>query len=353
MVHGAIGQGLGRGVDKAAIIAELRPGRGTRRAGSTLLGSLLLCLAVPLSAQPALTDPSIAETVRALKPGEFLWAPEVAPTGPVMIVVSLSQQRAYVYRNGLLIGISTVSTGKKGHATPTGVFTILQKEVDHKSNLYDDAPMPFMQRLTWGGVALHAGNLPGYPASHGCIRLPRAFAQQLYKVTKLGLTVIITDRDPVPRIAPGPGPLAGSARGGTTSGTVEWHPEKAPSGPVSIVVSNADRRIVVLRNGVEIGSAPARIQGGLTQPAAYTLRAIEGDTFHWLRIALPGQKGVAGELSKEDRARLRMPESFRQSLAAILAPGATVVVTSDSLKRGDTGEAVTVITDDSDTDPGE
>src|SRR3546814_18004653 len=76
--------------------------------------------------------------------------------------------------------------------TPTGIFTILQKKVDHKSNLYDDAPMPYMQRLTWSGIAMHAGNLPGYPASHGCIRLPLAFAEHLYGVTQLGLTVIIT-----------------------------------------------------------------------------------------------------------------------------------------------------------------
>src|SRR3546814_12301464 len=82
--------------------------------------------------------------------------------------------------NGVLIGISTISSGTAGHETPTGIFTILQKKVDHKSNLYDDAPMPYMQRLTWSGIAMHAGNLPGYPASHGCIRLPLDFAERLY-----------------------------------------------------------------------------------------------------------------------------------------------------------------------------
>ncbi|MFD2498459.1 L,D-transpeptidase family protein [Rhizorhabdus histidinilytica] len=127
-----------------------------------------------------------------MKPGDFLWAPQVAPEGPVVIVVSIAQQRAYAYRNGVPIGISTVSTGKKGHETPTGVFTLLQKNVDHKSNLYNNAPMPYMQRLTWDGIALHAGNLPGYPASHGCVRLPMGFAKLLYGVTKLGLTVIVT-----------------------------------------------------------------------------------------------------------------------------------------------------------------
>ena len=130
-------------------------------------------------AQDRLDQGSVAATVATMAPGDFLWAPQASPEGPVMVLVSLEKQRAYVYRNGVLIGISTVSTGAPGHATPTGIFTILQKQVDHKSNIYDDAPMPYMQRLTWTGIAMHAGRLPGYPASHGCIRLPRAFAQHL------------------------------------------------------------------------------------------------------------------------------------------------------------------------------
>ena len=96
------------------------------------------------------------------------------------MIVSLATQRGTLYRNGVPIAITTVSTGKAGHETPTGVFTILQRDIDHRSNLYDDAPMPYMQRLTWGGVALHGGRLPGYPASHGCIRLPQAFARLIY-----------------------------------------------------------------------------------------------------------------------------------------------------------------------------
>lgn len=78
-------------------------------------------------------------------------------------------QKAYVYRNGVLIGVATVSAGRPGHLTPTGVFTILQKQKEHRSTIYDGAPMPYMERLTWGGIALHAGGLPGYPESHGCV----------------------------------------------------------------------------------------------------------------------------------------------------------------------------------------
>lgn len=113
--------------------------------------------------------------------------------------MSLATQRAVVYSNGVPIGISTVSTGRPGFETPTGTFVILQKRVEHYSNIYDNAPMPYMQRPTWGGVALHAGQLPGYPASHGCIRLPLEFARLLYDVTHHGMTVVITDRPAVPR----------------------------------------------------------------------------------------------------------------------------------------------------------
>ena len=111
----------------------------------------------------------------------------------VRIVVSLPDQRAYVYRGDTLVAASTVSSGKDGKETPVGVFPVLQKQVMHKSNLYDSAPMPFMQRLTWDGVALHAGNNPGFPASHGCIRLPAAFAKKLFAITRVGTTVEVTD----------------------------------------------------------------------------------------------------------------------------------------------------------------
>ena len=131
-----------------------------------------------------------------LKPGEFVWQPERAPTGEVEMVVSIPLQRAYVYRGGVLIGVTTVSTGKPGHRTPTGRFDILQKRARHFSNKYNNAPMPFMQRLTWDGIALHAGQIPGRPASHGCVRLPLAFARELFAVTRIGASVHVTDKSP-------------------------------------------------------------------------------------------------------------------------------------------------------------
>jgi lipoprotein-anchoring transpeptidase ErfK/SrfK len=134
------------------------------------------------------------DPIAELEPGEFIWKPELAPVGDdTVVVVSLPQQLAHVYRNNVRIGVSTVSTGKPGHETPTGVFPILQKRKEHYSNLYDNAPMPFMQRLTWDGVALHAGRIPGYPASHGCVRLPKAFAQKLFGATGHGTIVVVAD----------------------------------------------------------------------------------------------------------------------------------------------------------------
>ena len=109
------------------------------------------------------------------------------------MVIDLTRQRVMLYRGGVPIAASTISSGSEGRETPTGVFTILQKEVMHRSGTYDDAPMPYMQRITPKGVAMHAGNLPGYPASHGCIRLPKDFAKLLYGVTELGTPVMITD----------------------------------------------------------------------------------------------------------------------------------------------------------------
>jgi hypothetical protein len=115
----------------------------------------------------------------------------------VVITVSLSSQKMHVLRDGVLWRSSPVSTGKKGKRTPTGVFAILQKKRYHRSNLYSNAPMPWMQRLTWSGIAIHAGRLPGYPASHGCIRLPAEFAAELFKITGATTTAVIVTDEPL------------------------------------------------------------------------------------------------------------------------------------------------------------
>lgn len=283
-------------------------------------------LATPSPARSPAGGTSVAEAAATLKPGEYLWAPEVAPHGPLLLMVSLATQRATLYRNGVPIAISTVSTGKPGHRTPTGVFTILQREAEHYSSIYDNAPMPYMQRLTWGGVALHGGTLPGYPASHGCIRLPHEFARQLYGVTRLGMTVVVTDEAALPRIAPGDAVQWESQNRGP--GKFEWHPERAVAGPVSVVISAADARVVVLRNGVAIGAAPVRIEGQLTGTSVF----VRQGTTHppeWVRVNLPDRIAAppGGGLAR----RIQIDPEFRSLVEPLLEPGTTIVVTVDSL----------------------
>jgi lipoprotein-anchoring transpeptidase ErfK/SrfK len=159
--------------------------------GFTLALAAGLGLASPAAAEdgPAV---AIEAAAAALAPNNYVWA-DPGTAEPVTVVVSIPLQRAFVYRGATLIAASSVSTGKEGKDTPTGVFPILQKKAMHHSNLYDSAPMPFMQRLTWDGVALHAGRNPGFPASHGCVRLPAAFAKKLFAITDLGTTVVVTD----------------------------------------------------------------------------------------------------------------------------------------------------------------
>jgi hypothetical protein len=133
---------------------------------------------------------------RELAPGDYQWMPSTAPVGTMSMLINLGSQRAFVYRGDTLIGISTISSGKPGHETPDGTFTVLEKERHHHSNKYDDAPMPYMERLTWSGLALHGGHPRGYPASHGCIRLPMGFAAALFAEDTSGMQVVISGHAP-------------------------------------------------------------------------------------------------------------------------------------------------------------
>lgn len=171
---------------------------------------LASALAVVLPVQAAKKKPAaLPQTMehKVSRPGSYVWEPDRSPDGAVLVVVSLPEQRAHIYRDGKRIGLTTISTGSEGRETPPGQFEILQKKVTHRSNLYDDAPMPFMQRLTWDGIALHAGHVPGYPASHGCIRLPRKLAEQLYAITDIGTRVVVADENEYPEVVH-PGDLA-------------------------------------------------------------------------------------------------------------------------------------------------
>ena len=185
-------------------------GRSWSRSACAFALAAPLALAMPAAAaerydfldQPSYQDishePSVAARPRHKTKRHELAAKheQPVPQGPLLIIISIAKQRVTVYADGTAVARAPVSTGMPGHATPTGVFTVISKARWHRSNIYSGAPMPYMQRITWSGVALHAGMLPGYPASHGCIRLPEDFAVRLWGLSKIGARVIIA-RDEV------------------------------------------------------------------------------------------------------------------------------------------------------------
>src|SRR5438552_36723 len=270
-----------------------------------------------------------------LKPGQYWWHPELSPSGPLMVLVSVPEQTMHVYRNGILIGRSTVSTGSQGHATPGGVFSILGKHREYYSKKYDNAPMPNMQRLTDTGICMHSGNLPGYPASHGCIRMPFDFSQLLFSATTQGGTVVVGDgKVPVPHLASSPGLLlapkdisAAMVRP-LASNEYDWKPERSASGPITMVVSAADKAIYVYRNGNVIGRAPVEVSGrGSLGNHVFSL--LEGTTDRqsslapgraarkWMTVTSSGRRVEADKIA----ARLRINPEFAAKVYDTLKPG--------------------------------
>jgi lipoprotein-anchoring transpeptidase ErfK/SrfK len=288
-----------------------------------------------------------------LKPGEYWWNPQVSPSGPIMVLVSVPNQMMHVYRNGILIGRSTVSTGSKGHSTPGGVFTILEKSRTHYSKTYDNAPMPNMQRLTWSGIAMHSGNLPGYPASHGCIRLPYDFSQQLFRLTAKGGTVVVGDgKTPTPYLASDPGLMLApkdfrpEMLQQLRSNDYDWKPERSASGPITIVVSGADKALYVYRNGNPIGRASVDIKSGgflgsRKELGNQVFTLLEGTTNKpswwapnraarkWMRVTSSGPRMDVDDLGK----RLRVNPEFATKLYDTIVPGTTVIVTDQPVIR--------------------
>ncbi len=312
-----------------------------------------------LTASQAMEKPSFhtkgtpaGKPTGALKPGEYWWTPQLSPSGPVVVLVSIPQQTMHVYRNGILIGRSTVSTGSKGHSTPGGVFSILEKKPTHHSKTYNNAPMPYMQRLTWSGIAMHSGQLPGYPASHGCVRLPYDFSQLLFKATEKGGTVVVGDgKTPTPHLASNPGLLLAPKdfspemlrRLGKDE--YDWQPERSPQGPITIVVSSADDALYVYRNGNAIGRGAVQVSGrGSLGNHIFTL--LEGSTGkpsqlapgrearRWMRVTSEGRPVEAEQLA----SRIHFNPEFAQKLADEIKPGTTVIVTDQPVVRKPTAD---------------
>ena len=283
------------------------------------------------------------EDVRQLRPGQFVWYPERAEAGPVAIVVSLPDQLVYVYRNGIRIGVSTCATGRPGHATPTGVFTILQKDKTHHSSLYNDASMPFTERLTWSGVALHAGNLPGYPDSHGCVHLPLEFSELLFQVTQLGTPVIIADDATAPAEVLHPGLLwnaaietdiqsveAGAASGAPTTPAAGSQPTP-PTGPLSILISGASRELFALEDGVEVITSPVTIddpdQPLYTHVLVFADQPGGQERWHAVSVGKPPPGGGDGDAASAALERVQIPGKASSALQPLLHPGATLMIT--------------------------
>ena len=318
----------------------------------------LLVTAAPALAQGAKQSAELtfAKQAEKLKPGQWVWKPEIAPDGQVLVYVDLGRQLATVYRNGVRVAVSTISSGKEGYSTPTGVFTILEKNKEHYSSTYDNAPMPYQQRLTWKGVAMHAGNLPGFPASHGCIRLPMEFAKKLFDLTEKGGTVVIAGghEDPVKR--PAAGVLAPALAGVTkapsavltSTGSFTWTPAASPTGPVSIIISTGDQQVVVLRNGVEIGRAHANVQHETTEAQVMTYAG--GKDRQWIQVGVSDLTGEPAEIISTQRVeQMQLPADFVKAMRSVITDGTTVLVTQASVSPASTGLQTTVMDADDGT----
>ncbi len=260
------------------------------------------------------------------------------PAGPVQIIVSIGSQRLWVYDKDGLVETSTVSTGTGGYPTPTGVFAILEKSVRHFSNIYGGAPMPYMQRLTMSGVALHQGVVTGRPASHGCVRLPPAFAPQLFQMTKLGGRVIVMHGEaapveishaalfahkPVPVVAPeqidDPAEKAKAIAAAITkdheSGVMlarigsitAWRRAELQKLPVSVFVSKAEGRVFVRHGFSPLFDAPATVKDTDKRIGTHVFTALEqkgeAGEMRWSVVTIMND-GAPPQIEPQDRRRL-------------------------------------------------
>ena len=279
----------------------------------------------------ALLAGNLAAEDRQYNRASFTWNPELSTEGPVLVAVSLKTQTAAVYRNGVKIGGCEVSSGKGGHETPTGIFHILNKDADHRSKTYGNAPMPYSERLTWDGVALHAGALPGYPSSHGCVHLPYEFSKLLFGITHTGTTVVVTDESPDVHVS-------GSHHVAFQEGPAAdftWNPHASPAGPVSLVFSDADKRLFVLRNGITIGECPVKTGFFAKHPkgtSAFVFAGWKVDgknrsaESQWVQVG--GSKSSHAEPLRE---WFKLDPRFQHLLQGLLVPGTNLVVTADSV----------------------
>ena len=318
--------------------------------------------------------------------------------GPLQIIISIADQRMSVYDDGTLIARSSVSTGVQGHPTPIGIFSIIGKELWHRSNIYSAAPMPYMQRITWSGIALHAGVLPGHPASHGCIRLANDFAIQLWHLTKRGTRVIIARHDvhPVqiasprlfskPKIASSsqessvdalagkdiltlarsPAPLVPNAQsqGGTNllPPTGLAPPKKVV--PISVFVSRKLSRLFVRQSSTPLFDVPIKLENPEEPVGTHVFTLLEpqneGASFRWNVVSMTEKFfSTSASSNKKPKApvqaiggtvrpdtvpdgtsaaldRIEIPQDVVERISQLLTPGSSLIV-SDYELSAETG----------------
>ena len=315
--------------------------------------------------------------------------------GPLQIIISIADQKISVYEDGTLLARSSVSTGVQGHPTPVGVFSVIGKELWHRSNIYSAAPMPYMQRITWSGIALHAGVLPGHPASHGCIRLAKDFAVRLWHLTKRGTRVIIAPNnvDPVqiasPRLFSKPKTASSSQESSTdapagkdvatipsTSAALVPNALSQDRGnllpvtgvapqkktvPISVFVSRKLSRLFVRQRFTLLFDAPIRIENPDEPLGTHVFTLLEpqdeGASFRWNAVSMPGTsygsatgsnkkpdapaQGIGGTVrtgpppddANASLDRIEIPQDIVGRISQLLTPGSSLIVSDYGLSR--------------------
>jgi hypothetical protein len=305
--------------------------------------------------------------------------PEDPPKGPLQIIISIADQRVSLFDNGALIARSSVSTGTQGHPTPLGVFSVISKQRWHRSNIYSAAPMPYMQRITWSGIALHAGVVPGHPASHGCIRLKNDFAVRLWHLTKRGTRVIIAHDDVQPVEISNPHLFKPKAVSGspefqtatvagksistaaathgspvsnaeTTEATSLQVPGSAPAGgapkkmvPISVFVSRRSSKLFVRQGFSPLFDVAVKIENPEEPLGTHVFTAMEyqseGAAIRWTVVSIPEEfPRMSERATKESEAHARQtapsvpsPDKANAALNRIEIPQDTVERISEFL----------------------
>ncbi len=324
---------------------------GRQRNKRVLLGSVCaLALAVALNSSPAAAKSKSRDKHKTKETEHVSKEPfGIIPKGPLQIFISIDQQKLHLYSDGTHVADAPVATGVPGHATPMGVFSVIAKDRYHHSNIYSNAPMPYMQRITWSGVALHEGPNVGHPASHGCIRMPHEFAARLWVLTKLGARVIIArpELDPtdfadsrlfVHKQPPAPEPAASiplesvktaqtvdrrkttdaveaPIPGGTTIETLRSDPPADPTGGQSAV----DRSLIKEAKAVAVGIATGLDALDLTKAAddpVDTADAVASDA-EAAKLGPPGTAAANAPASPMTAQQARLADSVKATVAAI------------------------------------